>query len=102
MTGPRTGVTGRPICQVATAFCAVAFCRPTAVMRPGPAWGCWASGSVLCSALQAAQTPALRKGVLGHCPMLLLAWSQGMRSSGEAVVPGAHAWLLGGLEGTRS
>lgn len=102
MTGPRTGVTGWPICQVAAALCAVAFSRPAAVVRPGPAWGCRASSGVQRSASGAAQPPALRVGVLGHCQALWLAWSPGMCSSGEAVVPRARAWLLGWQEGTRS
>lgn len=102
MAGPRTRITSWPICQVATALCAVAFSRPTALMRPGPAWGHWASGRMLRGALEAAQPPTLCEGVLGCCQTLLLAWSPGMCSSGEAVVPRAHAWLLGWQEGSRS
>lgn len=95
MTGPRTGVTGGPIGHVAAAFCAVAFSRTAAVVRPGPAWGCWASRRVLRGAPEVAQSPALHIGVLGPCQALLLALRPGMCSSGEAVVPGGRAWLLG-------
>lgn len=101
VAGPRTGVAGRSVCQVAAALCAVAFSRAAAIVRPRPARGWRASSGVLRSASQAAQPPALCIGVLGRGQALLVAWSPGMCSSRGAVVPRAPAGLLGWEEGTR-
>lgn len=99
VTGPRTGVAGRPIRQVAAALCAVALSRSAAVVGPGPARGRGAGGRVLGGAAEVAQPPARRVGAWGHCQALGLAQSPGMCGSGLAVVPCAHNWLLGGEEG---
>lgn len=102
MTGPRAGVTGWPICQVAAALRTVAFSRPATVVRPGPAYGHWASLGVLRGASEAAQPPAPRIGVLRHCQVPLFCWCPEMCSPGETLMPRAHTRLLGGWEGSRS
>lgn len=99
VAGPRTGVAGWPIRQVAAAFCAVALSGPAAVVGPGPARGRGAGGRVLGGAAEVAQAPARRVGARGHRQALGLARSPGVCGSGLAVVPRAHAWLLGREEG---
>lgn len=99
VTGPGTGVAGWPVSQVAAAFRAVALSGPAAVVRPGPARGRGAGGRVLGGAAEVAQPPARRVGARGRRQALGLARSPGVCGSGLAVVPGAHAWLLGREEG---